>query len=142
MEYVDPKAELRKLMQEVGGKESIVDKITRLSATYPDLKLVPEGTDYLFCSNSAVEGTDNYGYSSHKVSGDTFTLVWPYRNIEGTMIRSDPPYIRVARENTLGFGLQQLPGWEDELNKLGMSAKATTAIRYFLNGKPAINYMD
>lgn len=141
MEFVDPKAELRKLMQEVSGKESVVDTLIKLSTTYPDLKVIPEGTDYLFCSNSAVEGTDDYLMSSFRDGGDLFTLVWPYRKMGGVILRSDPPFVRVAKENTLGFGLQQLDGWEDTLSKVGVSAKATTAIRYFLNGKPAINYM-
>lgn len=139
---IDPQAEISKLSETLDQQSIEIDTIAFLHRMYPDLKLVKNADKYLYCSHSAVVDTHEYSLTTFKMNDGIYTYVWPFTRFDTFIIRSVPPYIRLAKENDRGFGLSQIPGWEEQLASTGVSAKLINAVKDYLNSKPEINYMD
>lgn len=138
---IDPQVELERLKQK-DPPDLDVDTIKYLHGLYPDLKLYKNSNKYLYCSSAAVADTDDYSINMHDVGTHTCIYIWPYKKVNGHLMRSVPPFIKLAERNLKGFGFQPTDNWADILTTAGLSIKAIAQVRTYLSFRSAVNYLD
>ena len=73
---------------------------------------------------------------------DSPLQMWPYKQIDGVKVFSQPPCFKVGEPNQWGIGEIAWDNWEDELQEVNISETVIQKIKKHFKENPAIELDD
>lgn len=145
MEKLNLSDELAVLASNMAHIESELSTIKRLAEKYPDFSIYSSSSDsegYIYCSNIAVAADPKWIITPEFTSNRSSVYIWLYQWLDDIVIRSDPPYIKIASANPNGFGLVPTDTWRAEISAITNSKGPIKAVEDRLSREARVDYLE
>jgi hypothetical protein len=116
--------------------------VTEMMNKIPDLMLyIHPKSGISFCSMQLAPQMSDMVVSKHEIdAGRNAYYAWPYTVVDGHIVYSVPPLIKIGETNTSGFGIVPSSTWTEEADKACLGYKVVRAIKEWLGARPPISY--
>lgn len=130
-----------RVIQRVSDDEA--ERIKGLLGKIGDLMLyVHPGSGISYCSKTMAQHMTKVFIAEQKISeGHVAYYAWPYTDVDGYVVYSNPPYVKIGETNLNGFGVLPTQNWNSILDEADLHYKAVRTIREWLDSKRPISYL-
>lgn len=143
------------LVVDIGDKQKILDAVTHLQNTYPDLIVEREPTmtasfvSTRFCSASVNKLCEDVDIIVRKelmeCNADYAVYIdiieaRPYTTMDGYKVYSTPATFEIGTANIEGFGVFPKDDWEDHMEQSEIALSARRKAREYIKRNPPISY--
>ena len=131
-------------IEKIKKQKEEIAKIEKILELYPDIKENIDRWSNKKLSSLSINSETDQIYIDHNCGccEDSPLQVWPYKNVKGIKVFSNPACFMVGEKNQWGSGDIEYDGWQDKLRKENIPEIVINKIQMFFNDNKPEDYED